>query len=146
MRTLVFEGSPAEIAETLKMLDVAKFETETPEPENSYPAKGWVSVDYARRFLSRDPALSDNQRKVLAMLYEAGDKGVHGTRLAELLGLKAAQFRGLMGALGRRLWMTQGGAGYGMFFAKVWNPGEGSYNYTLSEGAREAVRLELIED
>jgi hypothetical protein len=148
MRAVVFEGTTDEVMAALAYMnaEVAKGEAEAEavEDEKTYPPTGHVSVEFARRALARLP-LSTRQRMVLGAIYQAEDKGVLGTKLHKLFSFSPAQFRGMMGAFGRRMWNTDG-PGYGLFFRKEWDGDQGSMRYTLTPEAREAVRLELVED
>jgi hypothetical protein len=154
MRAIVFEGDPREVAEALRNLGVTaqsvpailpnEPEGTIEEAEDSGEAWSFVSTPVARRVLSRRQ-LQDLPKQMLALIYNAGDAGILGNVLAKKLGYSAAQFRGMMGAFGRRLSNTPGYDGHAHFFGWEWNYEKGTYRYWLPETVREAVRIEVIE-
>lgn len=165
MRAVVFEGGPLEIVEALKAMGVTSVSTpvaldgssavsgnETPNEERREASKNdgeergliVISTRFARKVLTRR-GLSPLQRKMLAEIYNAGEVGILGTELAAKLDYEPAQFRGMMGAWGRRLANTPGYDGEGHFFTFEWDYEAGSYRYWLPVTVREAVRIEIIE-
>jgi hypothetical protein len=150
VRVMVFEGDPKDIAEALKNLGgsaIALSDVSTAiqkEPENNEEDWDFVSTPFARKVLTRR-ALKDMPKKMLTEIYNTGDVGIHGNVLAKKLGYTPAQFRGMMGAFGRRLVNTTGYNGRDHFFGYEWAEDKGTYRYWLPETVREAVRLEVIE-
>lgn len=151
MRAVILEGNPLEIAEALKAMEVAPSSTnvtvskdglegDEDDDEDAEP----VSLEVGRRFLARRE-LHPNQKSVMTAIYNADDKGILGTELQKRLKYEPAQFRGLMGALGRRLGNTKGYIDYTYFFDQEWETDAGSYRYKFPATSREAVKLEIID-
>lgn len=157
MKAVVFDGTPEEVAEALKAMGVAAPMTaavakiapvendgdedgEEDDSEDTQP----LPLTVAKRVLSRLPTISKNMKKALVALHKAGDDGLLGSELCELLDFDQSQFRGMMGAFGRRVTHTEGwydGAG---FFEYDWDA-ETGYRYKLFDTSRKAVEAVLIK-
>ncbi len=150
MRVMVFDGDPKEIAEALKNLGGSAFAISGDAsaieevPESDEEDWNFVSTPLARKVLTRR-RLKDLPKKMLTEIYKCGDIGITGTELAKRLNYSQAQFRGMMGAFGRRLINTPGYNGKDHFFGYEWMEEKGTYRYWLPETTREAVRIEVIE-
>jgi len=106
------------------------------------PWERFATVSQAVEILSRRP-LSDNMSNVLRDLYRAGAERRTSDDLKGLTGLNADQFRGLLGAFGRRTkyTLTKGER----FLDDHWDSSIAQYTWTLPETAREAMRqLKLV--
>lgn len=157
MKVVVFDGTPQEVAEALKAMGVAT-------PMSAAGAQiapvaindsGAVEADddggtqplplpVAKRVLNRLPTISKNMKKALVSLHKVGDEGLLGSELCELLDFEQSQFRGMMGAFGRRVANTEGwydGAG---FFEYDWDA-ENGYRYKLFDTSRKAVEAVLLK-
>jgi len=158
MRALLLEGDPDEVTKALQNLGVSSAtssaalslsstDSEKPEErsesteEDSDP--GLITTPLARKVITRIP-LKPMPKQMLTIIYEAGEKGILGTNLAKKLGYSSAQFRGMMGAFGRRIANTPGYS-KGYFFSYEWDYDKGTYRYWLSGPVREAVRIEVIQ-
>lgn len=158
MKAVIFDGTPQEVAEALKAMgvaapitaavtDIAPAEIDDGEAdadedgdEHTQP----LPLTVAKRVLSRLPTISKNMKKTLLALHKAGDDGLLGSELCELLDFDQSQFRGMMGAFGRRVTHTEGwydGAG---FFEYDWEA-ETGYRYKLFDTSRKAVETVLIK-
>lgn len=157
MKAVVFDGTPQEVAEALKAMGVAApttsaaaglAETEGDEAgdtdeEGDEPLQP-LPLTVAKRVLSRLPTISKNMKKALIALHGAGDNGLLGSELCELLDFDQSQFRGMLGAFGRRVTHTEGwydGAG---FFDYDWEA-ETGYRYKLFDTSRKAVETVLLK-
>lgn len=96
-----------------------------------------------RKMLSRRPLAGKPKSAILA-IYNAGSEGILGSELCELLDYDQAQFRGMMGALGRRMTHTEGWEEKMTFFDYEWDP-ENGYRYKLPDTSRAAVEAELMD-
>lgn len=156
MKAVIFDGTPQEVAEALKAMGVAAPMTaavaglaEAEGGEAGADAEGDellqpLPLTVAKRVLSRLPTISKNMKKALVALHGAGDDGLLGSELCELLDFDQSQFRGMMGAFGRRVTHTEGwydGAG---FFDYDWEA-ETGYRYKLFDTSRKAVETVLLK-
>lgn len=161
MKAVVFDGTPQEVAEALKALGVAapmsgagsqfapvaindseaeKADVDDDENDGTQP----LPLPVAKRVLNRLPTISKNMKKALVALHKVGDEGLLGSELCELLDFEQSQFRGMMGAFGRRVINTEGwydGAG---FFEYDWDA-ENGYRYKLFDTSRKAVEAVLLK-
>lgn len=163
MRAVVFDGDPSEVAEALRALGISPSITSVqPEAPPMFPAKleegggnagedeeegGCRPVDsvgFATKVLTRR-GRAPNQNNLLVEVYNAGETGILGSELLKKLRLTQSQFRGVMGAWGRRVAHTPGYDGESSFFAWEWDYDAGSYRYRLPLAVREAVQRELID-
>lgn len=152
MKAYVFDGTPEEVAEAIRHMqggvaptaaqrqlppmDDAADEDDDEDETTPMPA------DIGTKMLTRIP-LAPLQKKAVLSIYRAGDKGIMGAELAKVLGYSSAQFRGLMGAFGRRISHTEGYEDGMYFFDQEWIDNEG-YLYKLPETSRKAVEAELL--
>jgi len=100
-------------------------------------ADRFVTIEEAIEILSRRE-LSKNMMDVLTALYEAGTTRLNSEALKGINGHDSNQFRGLMGAFGRRTLHTVP-AGV-RFWDYKWDPSQGQYLWTLPETVRAAMR------
>lgn len=153
MKAIILDGTPKEIGEALKEAGIgANVAISTPmlEAEEAAPAEpvdgeGWVPMptEVGRRLLSRRQLAAKPTQAIIA-IYEAGDEGVLGNELCELLDYEPAQFRGMMGAFGRRMFHTEGFKEGMYFFDQEWVDNVG-YRYKLPPTSRLAVEAELLK-
>lgn len=158
MKAIVFDGTPQEVAEALKAMGVAppmsaavaniapveSDDGDADESEDDEEGTQPLPILVAKRVLSRLPTISKNMKKALVALHKAGDSGLLGSELCELLDFDQSQFRGMMGAFGRRVTHTEGwydGAG---FFEYDWDA-ENGYRYKLFDTSRKAVEAVLLK-
>lgn len=160
MKAVVFEGTPNEVAEALKAMGVASPMSATvatlapaaasdeqdadegdveEEDEDTQP----LPLAVAKRILSRRP-ISTKLKKAMLAIHKAGDDGLLGSELCKLLDYDQSQFRGMMGAFGRRVTYTDGWEeGHG-FFDQEWEDEDG-YRYKLFDTSRKAVEAVLLK-
>jgi hypothetical protein len=161
MKAIVFDGTPQEVAEALKAMGVAApisaavaqqapvsiNEGKTEEEDNGDDEEDGTQplpLLVAKRVLNRLPTISKNMKKALVALHKVGDEGLLGSELCKLLDFEQSQFRGMMGAFGRRVANTEGwydGAG---FFEYDWDA-ENGYRYKLFDTSRKAVEAVLLK-
>jgi len=136
MKLTMFEGTPEEyvaIANTL--MGTANTVVAIPQQSPAVVARRFVTLEEAKEILSR-LELSDNMNNVLVALYKAGSKRLTSDDLKKVNGHNSDEFRGMMGAFGRRVGYTIEGNDI-WFFDQKW---EGdAYTYTLPESARKAM-------
>lgn len=145
MKVFEFDGTPEEYAAYVAIREGrGRGEEKTVEANHS---QSTALVAFFRRVLTRRD-LSDNSKRLLAALYEAGDAGLLRDELARRVGVDDSQLSGVLGAFGRRIEATEGistvgrpsrkGTGHMMDFAKV----AGVWRYTLIPEARQAIEAE----
>jgi hypothetical protein len=163
MRALFFEGDPSEVAQAITLLGLSTAGVQSQHNASSSSSEASEedgegaggsnedggpsvvdSVAFARKVLKRR-ALAPNQKNLLAEIYNAGDAGILGSELVGKMGLSQSQFRGTMGAWGRRVSNTPGYDGESSFFAWEWDYDAKSYRYWLPAAVREAVQRDLID-
>jgi hypothetical protein len=153
MKVMVFEGTPEEILAALPHLkDSMAPSPPVVTPSVTVPTDGdaaaptgsnYVSLRVARKVLTRR-RLKPLQLVVLKEIYGAHPKPVLATELHKKTGYTAAQFAGLMGAIGRRVSHTEGYMDGDLFFIQDWNEKAGCWAYGLPDTVREALKLEKI--
>lgn len=158
MRVYVVDGTPDEIRQALPgftaafnsgavstiVAAAAPAETDSASVDDDEDDEiTYVSTATAREVLSRIE-LYDSQKLMLRTIYEGATGWVSATDLRTALGQSTAQFRGFMGAWGRRYTHTDGFITGEWFFEQEWNDEEACYHYRLPETVREAMRLEGI--
>lgn len=154
MKVTIFEGTPEEIAKAFPNLagasqvSITEADSHRPIPSMAAPNPSvgqgdtlFVTTDMARLVLKRR-RLSPEMHIVLRALYEAYPSSVASEDLRDATGYDGAQFRGMMGAFGRRLSHTDGYVEGSWFFDQDWDYDEGAYEYSLPETVREALELE----
>lgn len=155
MKAIFLEGSAEEISEALKRMGVSSAlgAVVTPQAAPAEPERGGTQDDaesghvplrVARKAITRRH-MYPLQQKMLELIYNAGEGGILASDLQDELDYEPAQFRGLMGAFGRRVANTPGYADGDWFFDQEWQTGEQCYRYRLAGDPREAVRREIIE-
>jgi hypothetical protein len=160
MRVYVVEGTPEEIREAIPGLAtavegqittvptaaptaVSRTAVEAEEGEEEDEEQAYVSVDVAREVLTRRK-LHDSQKKMLRAIYKAHPGQISAIDLQALLSQNTAQFRGFMGAWGRRYSHTEGFVEGEWFFDQDWDDEQACYLYGLPESVREAMKLEKL--
>jgi hypothetical protein len=142
MKLYVIEGSFEELSKILPTLDAqlektgrsllnARGSTEPADTER------WVTLEEARAILTRRP-LSASVRKTLQALSVAGEKKLKSDDLKKVTGFNADQFRGMMGAFGRRIIHTA--PENAKFFDSEWDHQSAQFLWRLPENVRQAVR------
>jgi hypothetical protein len=141
MKVILFEGTPEEFSaasQALKgSLAGSQQEVQIAEPAEAVTLEGrFATIEEARKILSRIP-LAKVMRQVLVKLHAAGEQTVSSEELRALTGYNANQFRGLMGAFGRRVANTVEKNVW--FFRKKWDPVVGQYSWGLPPSVRQAI-------
>lgn len=151
MKAIYLEGSPEEVQTALKNLtDVSNTKapaataTVTIDDNADEEGEEYVSYEVARAVLERIP-LHKSHRVMLKALGEANPDYVSSHDLMVALGHSSAQFRGFMGAFGRRISYTKEWQ-EGDFFDQYWDEELTCYQYRLPETTLKAVQdLNLFE-
>jgi hypothetical protein len=146
MRVSVFEGTPEEFSKVARTMGFEVKQHPLEPPEGSERPKNEtrpVTIAEARMVMTRLP-LSDNVRDILRALYVAGSKRVSSDELKKPAKLNADQFRGVMGALGRRVAHTV--PEKVEFLDAQWDHGKAQFTWTLPESVRQAMRELKIVD
>lgn len=153
MKVYIYEGTPEEIRRALPGLptasEVAVF---TPLPviptadtsdDDDDEEQTYVSLEVARAVINRRK-LHDSQKAMLTAIYAAHPDPISALDLQALLSQTTAQFRGFMGAWGRRYTHTPGFVDGDWFFDQEWDDEQACYLYSLPETVREAMKLEKL--
>jgi uncharacterized protein YneF (UPF0154 family) len=149
MRIWNFEGTTqefSEIAGTLgfgdKATDQSTISLPPIEEEQRSDENRFVSVDEAIVVLTR-LSLSNNVYLILRLLYESGSRRLFTEDLRKATHLNGNQFRGLMGAFGRRLSNTVPSNVH--FWDDKWDGNEYQKTWTLPASVREALeKLKIV--
>lgn len=149
MKAIYFEGTSEEVMSALK--DLTRTDTqvrksaalleELAEDHTQNEGADYVSYDIAKTILERKP-LNASHRTLLRVLAKAYPDYVSSPKLMKKLDLSSAQFRGFMGAFGRRISYTDGWeeGGEGEFFDQHWDDEAACVQYRLAETSLEAVK------
>ena len=144
MKAIYFEGTPEEVHAALKNLTgassergVAAVTIDDAEGHEESGGEEYVSYEFARAVLERKP-LNKSHRMMLKTLAEAHPDYVSSHDLMPKLELSSAQFRGFMGAFGRRISYTEDYE-EGAFFDQYWDEDLACYQYRLAEMSLKAV-------
>ncbi len=146
MKLWRFEGSPEEFSAVANVLmgegDASiKVENATPEPERRVDGqklgRKFVTVDEAKNVLTRIP-LKPPMANVLRVLLKAGERRILSEELMRSNNHSVEQFRGLMGAFGRRLVNTVGNATW--FFDDKWDHEHHQNTYRLPPSVLQALK------
>ena len=113
MKFMIFEGTPQEFTDVAPMMGLKPTDkpanngkTEEIATQLSTPADD-LTVEQVKAVLERRP-LAEPVKAMLKLLYEAGEKRISSDTLKEALGYNAHEFRGMLGAFGRRRANTEG--------------------------------------
>ena len=143
MKLWRFEGSPEEFSAVANALmgdgeAVIKSESVKPAEQATEKKTGrrFVTVEEAKEVLTRRE-LSENMVNVLKALQNAGDQRLLSDDLRKVNDHSSDQFRGLMGAFGRRLVNTVGQNTW--FFDDEWNHPLHQNTYRLPPSVRRAL-------
>ncbi len=146
MKLWRFEGSPEEFSAVANVLmgegdSPVKVENTSPEPERradgQKPSRKFVTVDEAKNVLTRIP-LKEPMANVLRVLLESGERRILSEELMKSNNHSVEQFRGLMGAFGRRLVNTVGTTTW--FFDDKWDHERHQNTYRLPPSVRQALK------
>ena len=144
MRIVIFEGSTSEYAAVQHLFGSKSNASETesqhatqasPVP-NDPGSKPFVNAQQAERILSR-LELSRRMLTILKTLYDAGGRRVNSEDLRRAAKTNANEFKGILGAFGRRIAHTSPGH---LFFDQRWDSSSNQYTWTLPESVRIAIR------
>lgn len=146
MKAIYFEGTSEEVMLALKDLTgtdahirtSVTLADEAAGDEASDEGEDFVSYDIAKAILERKP-LNASHKTIFRVLAKAYPDYVSSPTLMKKLGLSSAQFRGFMGAFGRRISYTDGWE-EGEFFDQHWDHDAACVQYRLAETSLEAVR------
>jgi hypothetical protein len=141
MKLMILEGTPAELADVVKFMDlkvdVAVIKSDEIRTTNAVPPmrmdeapEKFVTTEFARKLLNRRP-VSDAMQAVLRSLLSSGSSWTSSAALYKSSNYNVAQFSGLMGAWGRRMANTEGYDDEAYFFDFRWNDEESAWDYRL---------------
>jgi hypothetical protein len=143
MKLFVYEGSPREIAEVAIIMG-----SSSPIPAYSGPDGDAVedgsdvgdelTVDQVKQVLTRR-SLAEPLENMLVLLYKANNARMKSDDLKEALAYNAHQFRGMLGAFGRRLKNTQGIPKGVRLFDEYWDEELRQKTWALSANVRKAL-------
>jgi len=145
MKALILDGTPEEIVRAYQGLGInqpaAPISTEPPiaGPVINDGERHYISLQSAKLFLTRRK-LSPEQLALFKHLYSHHPDLVPAADLQKVTKYTPAQFSGLMGALGRRMWHTPGveeGVVTDLF---KWDGQSGQYRYGLPDSLYQALR------
>jgi hypothetical protein len=143
-----FEGTPAEIADMVRNLELdwtgnllnkRDFLQPVPrvEPDSDSDAE-FTSEEVAFKAIKRRP-LSPNQAILLAYLLKKKDAWATAIELQQVLKYSSSQLSGLFGAFGKRVSGTDGYIDGTSFFELEWDYEIDCYKYRLPSGPLRAV-------
>ena len=143
MKLFVYEGSPKEIAEISILMGSAprivekdrgvEASAEVQEELSEELTVAQVRSVFERRTLA-EPVL-----QMLKLLYEAEEERLSSDKLKEELGYNAHEFRGMLGAFGRRLKNTPGIPEGMKLFDEKWDHDLRQKTWSLPANVRKAV-------
>ncbi len=143
MKLIIFDGTPEEFSSAAPALRSGfGGQIEVPgalagPPTVKVEGGRFMTSDEARKVLTR-LQLSDAMRKVLLKLRHAGEQMLSSEELRAEVGYNADQFRGMMGAFGRRIANTIRGKDL-WFFRKDWDGTTGRLSMGLPPSVRQAM-------
>jgi hypothetical protein len=143
MKLFVYEGTPREIAEVTQLMGIPPQSTGI--LANSVPVGADVpeqdeelSVEQIKLVFQRRN-LAEPMRRVLRLLYEAGENRIKSDELKEALNYSNPEFRGMLGAFGRRLKNTKGIPDGVRLFDEAWDEDLRQKTWTLPVNVRKAL-------
>ena len=153
MKFMVFDGTSEEfnkVAPSLGLNAGSEVEALNAVSEISTSAADsevvYLTTEQVKSVLTRRP-LDWAMKLMLRRLYEAGDQRVKSEELREELGFSAPQFRGMMGAFGRRKANTEGIPPNARLFDEEWDFEAHQKTWSLPPFTRKALEdLNLDED
>jgi hypothetical protein len=143
MKLFIYEGSPQEIAEVAQLMgapsQTPSFPRNTPQiKEDPLQLQEELTVEQIKYVFQRR-ALAEPLVKILRLLYEAGETRIKSDDLKEALGYSNPEFRGMLGAFGRRLKNTQGIPDGLRLFDETWDENLRQKTWTLPVNVRKAL-------
>jgi hypothetical protein len=143
VKLYVYEGSPKEIAEVSLLMDsnsVNKRNTAGDEESAAEEAKPSEDLTVAQiRSVFERRSLAKPLINMLKLLYEAGEERISSDSLKKVLGYNSHEFRGMLGAFGRRLKNTSGIPEGVKLFDEHWDDDLRQKTWTLPTNVRKAV-------
>ena len=139
MRAVILEGTSGEVGSAIAQILAVNTRGPSSKPKEASSEKEYVTVDFARRCLAREPELPSNLRLVLTMCADASEEGVLRGELRDAIGFGTQQFTGLMGALGKRVANTEGYDDT-WFIWNEWDEGAEDYRYWIADSVIEALK------
>ena len=155
MKMAVFEGTVEEIRDVARTvfpmstgLTLVEISEEASADEdlqskiwsqNAEQPKKFVTGTFARRVLTRQPALSEPFKAVLRALHGAYPNWVLLSDLQHVASYTPQQFAGLMGAFGKRMSHTDNYDEDAHFFDFRWNDEKEEYEYRLPDTVCEVL-------
>jgi hypothetical protein len=150
MKLFVYEGSPKEIAEVAQLMGAptqthANYNDEPQIAEEATAENEELSVEQIKRVFERR-ALAKPVIKMLQLLYKAGEVRVKSDDLKEALNYSNPEFRGMLGAFGRRLKNTQGIPKGVRLFDEAWDEDLRQKTWKLPVNVRQALEdLKIVK-
>ena len=143
MKLFVYEGTPREIVEVAQLMGAPVqnpgiFADSLPADDGILEENRELSVEQIKLVFQRR-ALAEPVRKVLRLLYEAGENRIKSDDLKEALNYSNPEFRGMLGAFGRRLKNTRGIPDGVRLFDEAWDEDLRQKTWTLPANVRKAL-------
>ena len=143
MKLFVYEGTPREIVEVTQLMgepiknagifgNPVRVDEETPEQNEE------LSVEQIKLVLQRR-TLAEPVIQVLRLLYKAGENRIKSDDLKAALNYSNPEFRGMLGAFGRRLKNTKGIPDGVRLFDERWDDDLRQKTWTLPVNVRKAL-------
>jgi hypothetical protein len=143
MKLFVYEGSPKEIAEVARLMGSP---TQNPEKTSDSPENEEKEAERSEdlsvaqiKLVFERRVLAEPYKVILRHLYRAGEDRVKSDDLKKELNYTNPQFRGILGAFGRRLKNTQGIPNGARLFDEVWDENLRQKTWTLPENVRKVL-------
>ena len=145
IKAVLLEGEAAEISAALEHFmsggrasKEAKAILVESQAEDDDPSE-YVGSEVAKLALTRIK-LAPHQKLLLRTLVESHPNYVSANDLMQKLGQSSPQFRGFMGAFGRRFSYTEGWGEGEEFFDQHWDHEAGCYQYRLPDHILDVVK------
>jgi hypothetical protein len=149
MKLFVYEGTPSEIAEVAHLIGASsrnQGERATSNETNGATSEDneELSVEQVKRVFQRRPLL-EPMKVFLRELYKAGEERIKSDDLKAALGYGNAEFRGMLGAFGRRLKNTEGLPEGVRLLDEAWDHDLRQKTWALPPNVRKALEnLKLV--
>jgi hypothetical protein len=154
VRLILFDGTTEEFSAIAPHLGVTPSQQQDSRPvgaavfraeraQSDADEERFVTFEEAIGILGRR-ALSDDVLAMIERLYRSGNSEVTSEDLRAVNDLSSSEFRGMLGAFGRRVRHTV--SANVRFFDQIWKPDLGQYVWKLPESVRRAIEhLKLVK-
>jgi hypothetical protein len=144
MKFMIFEGTTQEFTVVAPSMGLKppnspeKTEEIAADPSEDAEASEYMTVNQVKAVLGRRH-LDESMKTMLVELYKNGEERVSSDTLKEALDFSPEQFRGMLGAFGRRRANTQGVPKSAQLFDQVWDHELHQKTWTLPPNTRKAL-------